>query len=65
MGLVVDLFTRKVVSGVRDARDATTEELKRVWDEWDGDPETMFYPFDMEQVHAELNRRGEGSHCAV
>ena len=44
---------------------ATTEELKKAWKEWDGDPATMWEPFDMEQVHAELNLRGEGRYCAV
>lgn len=49
----------------RSVQHASTEELKAVWDAWDGDPATMFKPFDMEAVHAELNRRGEGRHCAV
>jgi hypothetical protein len=44
---------------------ASTDELKAAWDQWDGDPATMFDPFDMEEVHAELNRRGEGRYCAV
>lgn len=65
MGQVIDFFTGKAVSEVRDVRSASTEELMQAWDAWDGDPATMFYPFDMEDVHAELNRRGEGSYCAV
>lgn len=61
MGEVIQLPKRNV-------QHASTEELKAVWDAWDGDTATMFAPeaqFDMESVHAELNRRGEGQYCAV
>lgn len=49
----------------RNVQHATTDELKVAWDAWDGDPLTMFKPFDMEAVYFELNRRGEGAYCAV
>lgn len=40
-----------------------TEELKRLWDLYDGtnEPEGVYG----EDIHFELNRRGEGQHCAV
>ena len=58
MGEVVQLPKRNV-------RQVSTEELKEAWDKWDSDVVTMFEPFDIESVHAELNRRGEGQYCAV
>jgi len=45
-------------------------QLKREWDLWmaSGEEEIEKVPcveFDYEQIHAELNRRGEGVYCAV
>jgi hypothetical protein len=41
----------------------TTDEVKELWDRYDGtnDPDG----FDGEDIHRELNRRGEGLYCAV
>lgn len=61
MGEVIQLPKRNV-------QHASTDELKAVWDAWDGTVDAMFTPvapFDLESVHAELNRRGEGQYCAV
>jgi len=49
----------------RNIQEAPTEELKRLWDVWSGDPAERLGDFDFEAVHWELNRRGEGRHCAV
>ena len=51
----------------RNVRHATTEQLKREWDLWaacDGE-ELAGVEFGYEQIHAELNRRGEGEYCSV
>jgi len=54
------------------ARKLSTEELKAIWDAYDGDAEKgqkgYFWPDDgphIEEVHRVLNERGEGSYCAV
>lgn len=63
MGEVIQLPKRNV-------RHSSTEQLKREWDLWaeSGEEETKYVPgveFHYEDIHAELNRRGEGLHCAV
>jgi len=42
----------------------TDEELKKMWDLWDGTEKTV-YGYRGEDLHAELNRRGLGAYCAV
>jgi cobyrinic acid a,c-diamide synthase len=51
----------------RNVQHASTEELKAEWDKWADDPgeEMDGHAFHYEQIHAELNRRGEGKYCAV
>ncbi|ADW17876.1 hypothetical protein Despr_1726 [Desulfobulbus propionicus DSM 2032] len=54
----------------RNVQHASTEQLKHEWDLWmDTDEEetekVSGVEFHYEQIHAELNRRGEGRHCAV
>lgn len=49
----------------RNVQHASTEELKAAWDAWSGDPCEKVAGFDFESVFFELNRRGEGKHCAV
>jgi hypothetical protein len=53
-------------------RKLPTERLKELWDAFDGDAEEnqpgYFWPSDgphIEDVHALLNERGEGSYCAT
>lgn len=60
MGAVIQLPRRNV-------QHASTEQLKREWDLWaDHDDEELDgVEFHYEQIHAELNRRGEGRYCAV
>lgn len=59
MGNVIYLHNRNV-------RYASTEQLKREWDLWfHSDAEEVESDFHYEQIHAELNRRGEGEYCAV
>ena len=43
---------------------ASTGELKELWDR-DWPPGDVLDGIYLEHVHAELNRRGEGRHCAV
>lgn len=50
---------------VADVRGVSTEELKAAWESWGGDPCEKVAGFDFETVFFELNRRGEGKHCAV
>lgn len=51
----------------RNVQHASTEQLKHEWDLWaETDAEELEgVEFHYEQIHAELNRRGEGLHCAV
>jgi cobyrinic acid a,c-diamide synthase len=51
----------------RNVQHASTEELKAEWDKWADDPNEDMegHEFHYESIHAELNRRGEGNHCAV
>lgn len=60
MGKVIQLPKRNV-------QHASTEQLKHEWDLWaETDQEELAgVEFHYEQIHAELNRRGEGRHCAV
>ena len=60
MGNVIQLPKRNV-------RHASTEQLKREWDmRFETDQEEVDgVDFHYEQIHAELNRRGEGEYCAV
>ena len=60
MGNVIQLPKRNV-------RHASTEQLKREWDMWfETEQEALDgVEFHYEQIHAELNRRGEGEYCAV
>jgi len=49
---------------------ASTAQLKKEWDLWmESDEEEIHkvpgVEFRYEDIHAELNRRGEGEHCAV
>lgn len=41
----------------------TTDKLKELWDRWEGVGEVE--GFWGEEIHRELNRRGEGLYCAV
>lgn len=60
MGEVVQLPKRNI-------QHASMEQLKREWLLWaDHDGEELDgVEFHYEQIHAELNRRGEGRFCAV
>ena len=60
MGEVIQLPKRNV-------QHASTEQLKREWDLWmeSGEEELDGVEFHYEQIHAELNRRGQGNYCAV
>ena len=54
----------------RNVRHASTAQLKNEWDTWvkTNEEETENVPgveFHYEQIHAELNRRGDGEYCAV
>jgi hypothetical protein len=50
----------------RNIQNETTEYLVRAWNEWDEFPEDDGkHQYHYEQIHAELNRRGEGLVCAV
>lgn len=53
----------------RNVQHASSEQLKREWDLWsehDGDDDALDgVEFHFEEIHAELNRRGEGRYCAV
>lgn len=55
MGEVIQLPKRNV-------RHASIEQLKREWDLWAEHSEEQLggIEFHYEQIHAELNRRGEG-----
>lgn len=47
---------------------ASLESLKLMWDQWDDyldrEDESPL-KFHYEDIHCELNRRGEGKYCAV
>ena len=51
----------------KNVQHASTAQLIREWDLWEGVDEEKpdGVEFHYEQIHAELNRRGEGKHCAV
>lgn len=54
----------------RNIQRASTEQLKCEWDLWaESDEEEIEnvpgVEFHYEDIHFELNRRGEGKHCAV
>ena len=57
-------MTDNVIQFPRDpVRSATDDELKAVWDAWDGTGwDTEIAP---EDAYWELNRRGLGNYCAV
>lgn len=46
---------------VKNVKEASTEDLKKAWDEWDGCRISM--GFDCNEVYLELNLRGEGIYC--
>lgn len=50
--------------GTPRARKLSTEELKRLWDSYDG-ADTADDAISGEAVHIVLNERGEGRYCAV
>ncbi len=57
---------------LEEFRNLSTDELKALWDGFDGDAELnqpgYFWPDSgphLEDVHLLLNERGEGSYCAV
>jgi hypothetical protein len=50
--------------GTDVARTLSTEELKRLWDSYDG-IETSDHRISGEAVHLVLNERREGKYCAV
>jgi hypothetical protein len=50
--------------GTHRARKLTTDELKKLWDSYDG-IETSDPFISGEAVHMVLNERREGSYCAV
>lgn len=63
---------RVIAPGEAQARCMATDELKALWDAFDGDVPAgapgEFWPKDgphIEDVHLVLNERGEGAHCAV
>jgi len=43
----------------------STDQLKRLWDSWSGDPCELAGGYEGEEIWLELNRRGEGEYCAV
>ena len=47
----------------RSIRGIPTEALKDMWDRWGG--VDAIDGFEGEDIHAELNRRGEGAYCVV
>ena len=50
--------------GYWKAKNLTTNELKALWDSYDG-AETSDAEITGEEVHYLLNLRGEGAYCAV
>jgi len=60
MGEVIQLPKRNI-------QHANTEQLKREWDLWANHEGEQLngVEFHYEQIHAELNRRGDGCYCAV
>jgi len=44
-------------------KNVSTEQLKKMWDAYDGTNSPL--GFSGEDVHMELNFRGEGAYCAV
>lgn len=46
-----------------NVKNASTEELKEAWDNWNGFDN--IYGFVGEEIHLELNLRGEGVYCAI
>lgn len=58
----------KVIAFPQGIRAATTADLKREWSMWMAPGVCEECPgakFHYEDIHAELNRRGEGEFCAV
>jgi len=49
----------KIIPFPKTIRQITTEELKKLWSS-DEEGEWTY-----EEIHAELNKRGEGEYCAV
>ena len=51
----------------RNVQHASTQQLMQEWTLWESAYEEKpdGVEFHYEQIHAELNRRGEGKHCAV
>lgn len=59
MGEVVQLPKRNI-------QHEKTDDLIRMWKEWeDCAEEDDGHRYHYEQIYLELNRRGEGKHCAV
>lgn len=46
-------------------RSLPTENLKALWDSYDGAEVTAYPAINGETVHLVLNERGEGDHCRV
>jgi hypothetical protein len=57
-------FRPKTPYGTALARTLSTQELKRLWDSYDG-VETADSRISGEAVHLVLNERCEGKYCAV
>lgn len=56
------MFKRKCI------QEYTTDQLKEMWDKWDdylNREQESPLRFHYEDIHRELNRRGEGKYCAV
>ena len=52
----------------KDIKKVDLQTLMYMWDNWDkylDDEEASPIAFHYEDIHAELNRRGEGRYCAV
>lgn len=60
----VDCTPQKEPYGTHLARKEATDDLKRLWDSYDG-AETANPLISGEAVHMVLNERGEGKYCAV
>jgi hypothetical protein len=69
VGGLITTFTSRFEAMIRERRETdrfaplSTDTLKDMWDRWDAMNDVD--GFSGEDIHAELNRRGEGQYCAV
>lgn len=63
-----DILEELATKADESIKECSTESLKKMWDDWDkymDKEDESPLRFHYEDIHTELNNRGEGKYCAV